>query len=71
MSESCCLVITTGGTGFGPRDVTPEATADACEVLIPGFGEKMRAKNLEQKSDDDSTEVDVSVMGFYKNSILF
>ena len=38
MSATCCLIITTGGTGFGPRDVTPEATADACEVLIPGFG---------------------------------
>lgn len=48
MSEICCLVITTGGTGFGPRDVTPEATADACEVLIPGFGEKMRAKTWDR-----------------------
>lgn len=48
MAAECCLIITTGGTGFGPRDITPEATEDACEVLIPGFGEKMRAKTWDQ-----------------------
>jgi len=43
LSESCCLVLTTGGTGPAPRDVTPEATAKICAKLLPGFGEKMRA----------------------------
>jgi len=38
------LVFTTGGTGLGPRDVTPEATASVCERLVPGFGELMRAE---------------------------
>lgn len=38
------LVLTTGGTGVGPRDSTPEATAAACEKLIPGLGELMRQK---------------------------
>jgi molybdopterin adenylyltransferase len=42
----CCLVVTTGGTGPAPRDVTPEATAAVCEKLLPGFGELMRATSL-------------------------
>ena len=37
------LVVTTGGTGIAPRDVTPEATARICEKVLPGFGELMRA----------------------------
>ncbi|MDQ7793572.1 MAG: MogA/MoaB family molybdenum cofactor biosynthesis protein [bacterium] len=36
------LVLTTGGTGLGPRDVTPEATADVIERPVPGLGELMR-----------------------------
>jgi molybdenum cofactor synthesis domain-containing protein len=42
------LVITTGGTGIAPRDVTPEATLRVCERLIPGFGELMRATSLQK-----------------------
>lgn len=37
------LVVTTGGTGFGPRDLTPEGTASVLERLAPGLGEQMRA----------------------------
>jgi molybdopterin adenylyltransferase len=44
--EGCCLVITTGGTGPSPRDVTPEATEDICEKMLPGFGELMRLVSL-------------------------
>lgn len=40
------LVITTGGTGFSPRDVTPEATLAVCERLTPGIPEAMRAASL-------------------------
>jgi molybdopterin adenylyltransferase len=42
----CCLVVTTGGTGPAPRDVTPEATTAVCEKMMPGFGELMRATSL-------------------------
>jgi molybdopterin adenylyltransferase len=42
------IVFTTGGTGLGPRDVTPEATASVCERIIPGLGEIMRAEGLKK-----------------------
>jgi molybdopterin adenylyltransferase len=42
-SQQADIILTTGGTGLGPRDVTPEATAAVCARLIPGFGEVMRA----------------------------
>jgi len=42
----CCLVVTTGGTGPAPRDVTPEATERVCEKMLPGFGELMRSESL-------------------------
>ena len=45
-TAGCCLVITTGGTGPAPRDVTPEATAAVCAKILPGFGELMRAASL-------------------------
>jgi len=38
------LVLTTGGTGIGPRDSTPEATAEVCHKLLPGIAELMRAE---------------------------
>jgi len=44
--EGCALVVTTGGTGPAPRDVTPEATEAVCEKMLPGFGEQMRAVSL-------------------------
>jgi molybdopterin adenylyltransferase len=42
----CHLVLTTGGTGPAPRDVTPEATLAVADKVLPGFGEQMRAVNL-------------------------
>lgn len=44
--RGCCLIVTTGGTGPAPRDVTPEATEAVCEKMMPGFGELMRATSL-------------------------
>ncbi len=44
--QSCHLVLTTGGTGPAPRDVTPEATLAVADKVMPGFGEQMRAVSL-------------------------
>lgn len=44
--QGCCLVVTTGGTGPAPRDITPEATAAVCDKILDGFGEQMRAVSL-------------------------
>src|SRR5277367_4720937 len=44
--EHCDLVVTTGGTGPAPRDVTPEATRAVLERELPGFGEVMRAQSF-------------------------
>ncbi|HXH67694.1 MAG TPA: MogA/MoaB family molybdenum cofactor biosynthesis protein [Candidatus Limnocylindrales bacterium] len=41
------LILTTGGTGLGPRDNTPEATLDIAEKIIPGLAEEMRRKGAE------------------------
>ncbi len=46
-SQNCALLCTTGGTGPAPRDVTPEAMAQVCHKMLPGFGEKMRQASLE------------------------
>ncbi|MCL6516700.1 MAG: MogA/MoaB family molybdenum cofactor biosynthesis protein [Alicyclobacillus sp.] len=40
------LIVTTGGTGVGPRDVTPEATYDVVDRVVPGMAEAMRAESL-------------------------
>jgi len=45
-AERCNLVITTGGTGLAPRDVTPEATRMVCDRLVDGLAERMRADGL-------------------------
>ncbi len=44
--EGCHLVLTTGGTGPAPRDVTPEATLAVADKVMPGFGEQMRQVSL-------------------------
>lgn len=45
--QGCSFVVTTGGTGPAVRDVTPEATENVCEKMMPGFGELMRKVSLE------------------------
>jgi molybdopterin adenylyltransferase len=47
-SEEIDLILTIGGTGLGPRDVTPEATLGAVDRVIPGFPEQMRAAGARQ-----------------------
>jgi molybdopterin adenylyltransferase len=44
--QGCGLILTTGGTGIGPRDVTPEAIRAIMRVELPGFGEVMRAESI-------------------------
>jgi molybdopterin adenylyltransferase len=46
LSEEAAVVLTTGGTGLGPRDVTPEATAEVLERAAPGIAEALRADSL-------------------------
>jgi molybdopterin adenylyltransferase len=44
--QGCGLILTTGGTGIGPRDVTPEAIRPIMRVELPGFGEVMRLESM-------------------------
>lgn len=46
-SKSIDLILTTGGTGFAPRDVTPEATLQVIQRTAPGFAEAMRRSSME------------------------
>ncbi|ADI85463.1 MULTISPECIES: molybdopterin adenylyltransferase [Geobacter] len=47
-AEDVDLILTTGGTGVSPRDVTPDATMTILDRLIPGFGEVMRMRSLQK-----------------------
>ena len=46
-THECCLIVTTGGTGPDPKDLTPEATEAVCHRMMPGFGELMRQVSLQ------------------------
>src|SRR5437879_5766904 len=49
--QGCGLILATGGTGIGPRDVTPEAIRAIMRVELPGFGEVMRAESMKITSN--------------------
>ena len=49
-ARDMALVLTTGGTGFSPRDVTPEATMAVCQRMAPGIPEAMRSASLQLTS---------------------
>ena len=57
------LVITTGGTGFSPRDVTPEATLAVCERMTPGIPEAMRAASLKITNRASLTRQQAGIRG--------
>jgi len=57
------LILTTGGTGLAPRDVTPEATLDVAERLVPGFAEVMRAESRKKTPLADVSRAVVVVRG--------
>ena len=42
------VILTTGGTGIGPRDITPDVTEEFCDRLIPGIAEHLRAESLKE-----------------------
>lgn len=68
VDEVCCdLVLTTGGTGFAPRDVTPEATKAVIEKEAPGLTEMMRMKTL---SKTKYASLSRSVAGIRKETLI-
>ena len=66
-SQRADIILTTGGTGLGPRDVTPEATAAVCARLIPGIGEVMRAAG---KGSNPHAALSRAVAGVRAQSII-
>jgi len=62
-SDEVALVVTTGGTGIAPRDVTPEATVRVAPRLIPGFGELMRQRSFESTRMAPLSRVQAAVRG--------
>ncbi|MEG1548719.1 MAG: MogA/MoaB family molybdenum cofactor biosynthesis protein [Clostridia bacterium] len=61
------VIFTTGGTGFSPRDITPEATLDICERLCPGIPEAMRAASMEIT---DRAMLSRAVSGIRKGTLI-
>lgn len=61
------LILTTGGTGVGPRDVTPEATRDVIEKELPGFSEAMRMESFKITPRALGTR---AVSGIYKDTLI-
>jgi len=61
------IVFTTGGTGLGPRDVTPEATAAVCQKMVPGLAEAMRLEGLKKTK---SAVLSRAVTGVRGNTLI-
>jgi len=61
------LVLTSGGTGVAPRDVTPEATLQVCDRLVPGLAEAMRAASL---TKTPHAMLSRGVAGIRKNTLI-
>ncbi len=66
-ANSADVILTTGGTGFGPRDVTPEATTEVAEKLAPGLAELMRAEGLKKTK---MAVLSRAVVAIRKNSVI-
>lgn len=65
--ESCCLILTTGGTGPTKRDITPEATEAICDKMMPGFGELMRMHSLKYVP---TSILSRQTAGIYRQSLI-
>ena len=61
------LVLTTGGTGLAPRDVTPDATAEVIEKEVPGLAEAMRAESLKKTP---AAMISRAIAGIRKNTLI-
>ncbi len=61
------IVLTTGGTGLGPRDVTPEATAAVCQKMVPGLAETMRLEGLKKSRN---AVLSRGVVGIRENTLI-
>jgi molybdenum cofactor synthesis domain-containing protein len=61
------IVFTTGGTGLGPRDVTPEATAAVCKKMVPGLAEAMRLEGMKMTN---KAILSRSVAGVRRNTLI-
>ena len=61
------LIITTGGTGVGPRDITPEATRAVIEKELPGFGEAMRMEGMKHTPRAMGSR---AVAGIYQQTLI-
>lgn len=61
------IVFTTGGTGLGPRDVTPEATAAVCEKMVPGLAEAIRLEGLKKTKNAILSR---AVAGVRRNTLI-
>ena len=66
-SKDTALIVTTGGTGFAPRDVTPEATLAVCERIVPGIPEAMRMLSMKYT---DRSILSRAAAGIRKRSLI-
>ena len=66
-SDRANLILTTGGTGVSPRDVTPEATRDVIERELPGFSEAMRAESFKVTTRSIGSR---AVSGMYRDTLI-
>lgn len=66
-AENADLIVTTGGTGVSPRDVTPEATRAVIEKELPGFGEAMRMEGLKHTHRAMGSR---AIAGIYKQTLI-